>query len=171
MAKNKIKKKTVGRIPLKDRLMHRLWAKDQQIAALLRGRDMRDHDIKKLKKQNEMAMRMITSMLKYTGGICVLRAEDIAAADIKGIGIYEDTEDQAIYVGQAEKLQAIMLRRSSGSMPLPDAPKDEETGVEDVVDTVKADPNPGSYDGDQIDVDAIDDQETKDLVDRLRNGC
>ena len=171
MAKNKIKKQAVGRISLKDKLMHRLWCKDQQIAALLRGRDMRNHEIKKLIKQNEMAMRMITSMLKYTGGICVLRAEDIAGADIDSIGIYEDTEGQAIYLGHVEKLKAIMLRQSSGSMPLPDASKDDQSGVEDVLDTVKADKDPGSYDGDHIDTEAIDDQETKDLVDNLRRGC
>ena len=167
MAKNKTKKKP-GRMSLKDRLLYRLWCKDQQIAALLRGRDMRDHDIKGLERKNEMAMRMITAMLGRTGGILALSAQDIMDAEIDSIGIYENTEDHVIYVGRSDMLKSVVLKKDEDNVALPEAAKDESSGVEDVLDTMKAEKKQEPFDGDDIDIEAIDDQNTKELVKTLR---
>ena len=167
MAKNKTKKKP-GRMSLKDRLLYRLWCKDQQIAALLRGRDMRDREIKGLVRKNEMAMRMITAMLGHTGGILALSAQDIMDAEIGSIGVYENTEDHVIYVGRSDMLKAVMLK-NEGKTSLPEAAEDENSGVEDVLNTMKAEKKQEPFDGDDIDIEAIDDQDTKDLVKTLRN--
>lgn len=166
MAKNKIKKKP-GRMSLKDRLLYRLWCKDQQIAALLRGRDMRDCGIKGLQRQNEMAMRTITAMLGRTGGILALSAQDIMDAEIDSIGVYENTEDHVIYVGRYDMLRAVVLKKED-NLSLPEAAEDESSGVEDVLGTMKAKKKQETFDGDDIDIEAIDDQNTKELLKTLR---
>ena len=165
MEKNKTKKKQ-GRMSLKDRLLYRLWCKDQQIAALLRGRDMRDREIKGIQRQNEMAMRTITAMLDHTGGILALKAQDIMDAEIDSIGVYKNTEDHVIYVGRTDMLEAVVLKKDNQS--LPEAAEDERSGVEDVLDTMKAEKKQEPFDGDDIDIEAIDDQNTKELVKTLR---
>ena len=172
MAKDKTKrKKRPGRVSLKKRLLSRLFWKDQQIAALLRGRDMRDRSIRVMKRKNDMAMRVIAVMLKSHGGICVLPAAAIAEADTSTIGVFEDTVDKAVYIGEDDVLRAVMLRQTEGDdISLPEAPRDEKTGVEDVKEAISivSEDDP-QYEGDDIDIEAIDDKGTVETVQELRD--
>ena len=172
MAKDKSKrKKRPGRISLKKRLLSRLFWKDQQIAALLRGRDMRDRSIRLMKRKNDMAMRVIAVMLRDHGGIYVLPAEAIAEADINAIGVFEDTLDKAVYIGEDKVLRAVMLRQPEGdSKPLCEAASYEKTGVEDVRGTIAIGPEDAQpCEGDDIDIEAIDDEGTVETVQELRS--
>ncbi len=168
MAKNKTKKKS-GRVSLKERLLNRLFWKDQQIAALLRGRDLRQAAITGMFKKNDMAMRVIAVLLSGHGGICAISADDIVNADVGSIGVYEDTKAKTIYIGRDDILRAVILRRAEGDLALTAASKDEDSGVVDVKDTVRIDSEDNiSCEGDDIDIEAIDDAGTKASVEALR---
>lgn len=168
MAKNKTKKKS-GRVSLKERLLNRLFWKDQQIAALLRGRDMRQTAITGMFKKNDMAMRVIAVLLSGHGGICAISADDIVNADVGSIGVFEDTKAKTIYIGRDDILRAVILRRAEGDISLAAASKDDDSGIVDVKDTVKIGPEDNiRCDGDDIDIEAIDDAGTKETLEALR---
>ena len=175
MAKNKTKKKqntgSSGRISLKDKLLHRIFWKDQQIAALLRGRDMRQRAIARMIKKNDMAMRVIAVLLSGHGGICAISAEDIMNADTGDIGVYEDTESKIVYIGRNDILRAVILRREDGDIALVVASADEGSGIVDTKETVKISSEDNiRCEGDDIDIEAIDDPRTQKTLEELRWG-
>lgn len=111
------KDKRPGRVPLTKRLKHKCWSKDMQIAALLRGRTMRDRQHKSDVAINGALQTMLTILVQDHGGVLPIDLERIMSKETQEAAgklvVFEDTEAGVAYIGFEEGIELVLKNREA----------------------------------------------------------